>query len=118
MRLIEQWFQMAALAIEALGVAVIILGALMSLAAFLARWRRAGDVAGPYQSFRAELGRAILLGLEFLVAADIIATVSADATLRGVAILAAIVLIRTFLSFTIEMEITGRSPWTREERER
>lgn len=114
--MIEPWFDRAALAIEAVGVAIIVLGAAMSLAVFLVRWWRTRQLDQPYQSVRADLGRAILLGLEFLVAADIIATVSADATLEGVAILAAIVAVRTFLSVTIELEITGRWPWQKEDR--
>jgi uncharacterized membrane protein len=64
-----------------------------------------------YQRFRQQLGRAILLGLELLVAADIIRTVAASPNLTSVAILAAIVLIRTFLSFSLEVETTGRWPW-------
>lgn len=118
MRMIEHGVAIAAMIIEGLGVAVIILGALLALAAFLLRWRRTGEVTAPYHSFRADLGRAILLGLEFLVAADIIATVSVGATPRGVAVLAAIVLIRTFLSVTIETEITGRLPWQKKQEDR
>lgn len=117
MPMMEPWFELGAVLIETVGVMVIILGVALSLAAFLLRWLRSDNVTQPYQSFRAELGRAILLGLEFMVAADIIATVSVDATLGGVAILAAIVAVRTFLSFTIEMEITGRWPWQKEDRQ-
>ncbi len=61
--------------------------------------------------FRRSLGRAILLGLELLVAADIIKTVAISPTLESVAVLGGIVLIRTFLSFSLELEITGRWPW-------
>jgi uncharacterized membrane protein len=57
------------------------------------------------------LGQAILLGLEFLVAADIIGTVAVDPTFRNVGILGAVVAIRTFLSFALEVEIQGRWPW-------
>lgn len=73
--------------------------------------RQAGDdaVAG----FRSELGRSILLGLEFLVAADIINTVAVEPTLGSLAVLGGIVLIRTFLSFSLEVEIEGRWPWQR-----
>ena len=63
--------------------------------------------------FRSSLGRAILLGLEFLVAADIINTVAVTPTLLSVAVLAGIVIIRTFLSFSLEVEIEGRWPWQR-----
>ena len=64
-----------------------------------------------YRRFRQQLGRAILLGLELLVAGDIVRTVAASPSLTSVAILAAIVLIRTFLSFSLEVETTGRWPW-------
>lgn len=102
---------LAAQALEATGMAVILLGALVSLVVFLGRWWRQRRFTAPYHQFRAELGRGILLGLELLVGADIIATVTLDPTLRDVAVLAAVVAVRTFLSFTLEMEITGRWPW-------
>jgi uncharacterized membrane protein len=66
-----------------------------------------------YQRFRQEVGRAILLGLELLVAADIIRTVAISPTLASVAILSGIVLVRTFLSFSLEVELTGTWPWQR-----
>lgn len=66
-----------------------------------------------YRTFRQEVGRAILLGLELLVAADIIRTVAVSPTLESVAVLAAIVLVRTLLSFSLEVELTGRWPWQR-----
>lgn len=68
---------------------------------------------GSYRAFRQDLGRAILLGLELLVGADIIRTVSEIPTLEKVLVLAIIVLIRTFLSFTLEVELEGRWPWQR-----
>lgn len=64
--------------------------------------------------FRSNLGEAILLGLEFLVAADIINTIAIEPTLQSLAVLAGIVIIRTFLSFSLEVEIKGRWPWQRE----
>ncbi len=92
------------------GVAAMVLGAL--LAGGLLAVRRAGLAPGEaYRRFRLNLGRAILLGLEFLVAADIIRTVSEEPTLRGVLVLGLIVLIRTFLSFTLTVELEGRWPW-------
>jgi uncharacterized membrane protein len=95
--------------IDAIGVAVIAIGTLISAAGAVARWRRnTGDV---YRVFRQQLGRSILLGLEFLVAADIIRTVAVTPDARSVAVLAGIVLIRTFLSFSLELEVTGYWPW-------
>ena len=75
--------------------------------------RGAREMAGSrlYEWYRQTLARAILLGLEFLVAADIINTVAVDPSFRSVGVLGMIVLVRTFLSFTLELEITGRWPW-------
>ena len=96
-------------AIDAVGVAVIALGALISAVAAVMRLQaRTPDV---YRWFREQLGRSILLGLEFLVAADIIRTVAVTPDARSVAILAGIVLIRTFLSFSLQLEVTGYWPW-------
>jgi hypothetical protein len=95
--------------IDAVGVAVIAVGALISAAGAVPRLRhRTGDV---YRVFRQQLGRSILLGLEFLVAADIIRTVAVTPDARSVAVLGGIVLIRTFLSFSLELEVTGYWPW-------
>ncbi len=97
--------------IEAVGIAVIVGGALLATIAFLRRLARREGFANTYQWYRASLGRAILLGLEFLVAADIIGTVAVDPTFRNLSVLGLIVLIRTFLSFSLEVEISGRFPW-------
>ncbi|WP_149955921.1 DUF1622 domain-containing protein [Zafaria cholistanensis] len=97
-------------AVDIAGVAAIVIGAAVATlqaAAALAR-RRGGDTYGTY---RRRLGRSILLGLELLVAADIIRTVAVAPTFDSVGVLALIVLIRTFLSFSLELEITGRWPW-------
>lgn len=95
-------------AIDAVGVSVIAIGALISAAGAVVRLRR-GEPA--YRPFRQQLGSSILLGLEFLVAADIIRTVAVTPEPKSVAVLAGIVLIRTFLSFSLELEITGYWPW-------
>ncbi|MEO5901385.1 MAG: DUF1622 domain-containing protein [Ilumatobacteraceae bacterium] len=94
-------------AIDAVGVAAIVLGAAASFVGVALR-RAEGD---PYRRFRRQLGRSILLGLELLVAADIIRTVAVKPTLERIAVLAGIVAIRTFLSFSLELEITGSWPW-------
>ena len=95
--------------IDAAGVAIIVVGAAIGFVASAVRLsRRETDV---YRRFRQQLSRAILLGLELLVAGDIVRTVAASPSLTSVAILAAIVLIRTFLSFSLEVETTGRWPW-------
>jgi uncharacterized membrane protein len=96
-------------AIDAIGVAVIAGGAL--LAVFMTFGRMRQQDGGAYEFFRRRLGRAILLGLEFLVAADIIRTVAVTPTGESVAVLGGIVLIRTFLSFSLQLEMTGAWPW-------
>lgn len=93
--------------IDGVGVAVIAVGALISAAGVIPRLK----TGTAYKVFREQLGRSILLGLEFLVAADIIRTVAVTPDARSVAVLAGIVLIRTFLSFSLELEVTGYWPW-------
>lgn len=102
-------------AIDAIGVAVIALGALIAAAGVVPNLRRKTGTV--YRDFREQLGRSILLGLEFLVAADIIRTVAITPDARSVAVLAGIVLIRTLLSFSLEVEITGRWPWQKDRKE-
>jgi uncharacterized membrane protein len=95
--------------VDAAGVGIVVVGVVVATAlAVVMRLRRR---QGAYESYRRLLGRSILLGLEFLVAADIIRTVAVAPTFRSVGVLAVIVLIRTFLSFALELEITGRWPW-------
>ncbi len=97
--------------IEIVGICIIVVGAAMASAVFLREWIRQQTFLEAYRRYRERLGQAILLGLEFLVAADIIGTVAVDPTFRNVGILGAIVTIRTFLSFALEVEIQGRWPW-------
>jgi uncharacterized membrane protein len=99
--------------LELAGVAIIAVGALATLLMFLYRFARRAELVEAFAAFRSSFGRAILLGLEFLIAADIINTVAVRPTLESVAVLAGIVLIRTFLSFSLELEIEGRWPWQR-----
>jgi uncharacterized membrane protein len=94
--------------VDVIGVAVILSGALAAAVTLL---RGHGDGHERYVTYRRRLGRSILLGLEFLIAGDIIRTVAIEPTVQGVGVLAAIVLVRTFLSFSLELEITGRWPW-------
>ncbi|MCP3053552.1 DUF1622 domain-containing protein [Aurantimonas marianensis] len=98
--------------IEVVGIIVIVIGTIVATVTFL-RDRTAGNVSDSFHRFRSGLGRAILLGLEFLVAADIINTVAIEPTMESVLVLGGIVLIRTFLSFSLEVEIEGRWPWRR-----
>jgi uncharacterized membrane protein len=98
-------------AIDAVGVLVIVVGTLLATGRFL--FRRQEEAGNAYRLYRQSLGRAILLGLEFLVAGDIIRTVAVAPTLDNVLILGLIVLIRTFLSMALQLEVDGRWPWQR-----
>ncbi len=103
---------------DAAGVAVIVAGlvwvSLLNASRLTTVSRLAApDRAGLYQAYRRGLGKVILLGLELLVAADIVRTVAVAPTLQGVAVLGLIVLVRTFLSFSLEVELYGRWPWNR-----
>lgn len=93
---------------DAVGVAVIALGALISVAGAATKLGKKVDV---YTPLRRQLGASILLGLEFLVAADIIRTVAVTPDIRSVMVLGVIVLIRTFLSYSLQLEVTGYWPW-------
>ena len=107
-RELMDWIGMA---IDAIGVLLIVFGALIATWRFL--FRRQEGQAKSYQVYRQDLGRAILLGLEFLVAGDIIRTVVVSPTLDNVVVLGLIVLIRTFLSMALQLEVEGRWPWQR-----
>jgi uncharacterized membrane protein len=98
--------------LDGAGVTAIVIGSVGAAVQAVARLRRREP--DNYRRFRQQLGRSILLGLELLVAADIIRTVAVTPTLTSVAVLAGIVLIRTLLSFSLELEITGRWPWQKQ----
>src|SRR6266487_3671427 len=97
---------------EAFGVAVLILGLAWSVIVATRTWRAAGGRRG-YRALRETFGGVLLLGLEILVAADLIRTVAVSPTLQSVAVLGLIVVIRTFLSFSLQIEIEGVPPWRR-----
>lgn len=111
--------RLAVLALELAGAVTILLGALVATAA-LARsyWVNRGEEI--LQAYRANLGRSILLGLEFLVAGDILKSLVIDPTLDDLVVLAGLILVRTFLSIALGVEINGHWPWqeTRLKRER
>jgi uncharacterized membrane protein len=113
----DEWFRPAldfiTRVIEVGGIAIIVLGILGASIAVLWQVLRGRSGSEAFNLYRSNLGRAILLGLEFLVAADIINTVAIEPSLESLLILGGIVLIRTFLSFSLEVEIEGRWPWER-----
>ena len=111
----EQLIVSAARLVELAGVAVLLLGALVAAGVFIRRVTKQVTFHEAYHGLRADLGRAILLGLELLVIADIIGTVAIKPTFQNLGVLAAIVAIRTLLSFTLELEVRGRWPWQRED---
>lgn len=102
--LVEKAFQLA-------GVLVLSVGAFVAVVWFVVAIVRHAGAPRPYEGLRQNLGRAILVGLEFLVAADIIRSVAIDPTFQSVGVLGLIVLIRTFLSWSLVVEITGAWPW-------
>ncbi len=99
------------LAIDATGVAAIVVGGVVSLWVFGVHLTRQRDAFQAWRHSRQVLARSILLGLEFLVAADIVRTVAITPTFNSVGVLGLIVVIRTFLSLTLEVETEGRWPW-------
>jgi uncharacterized membrane protein len=109
--IIEIFAEFSAAIMEVLGISVILLVAVYSLIRWALESFQHNEAGIRFNQVRQRLGSGILLGLEFLVAADIIYTVAVELTFKTVGVLAIIVLIRTFLSFTIEAEITGYWPW-------
>ncbi|MFI5261742.1 MAG: DUF1622 domain-containing protein [Candidatus Limnocylindrales bacterium] len=105
-------FEVVAQAVETVGVFILAFGSLAAFVPFL-RAAAAGDPRSAYRPLRNDLGRAILLGLEILIVADIVQTITVDLTLLNAATLGVIVLVRTFLSFSLEIELEGVPPWRR-----
>ncbi len=99
------------------GVVILVVGSLAALLHAALSYRRVGGV-GAYELARRNVGRAILLGLEFLIIADIVLTITVDTTLESALALGLIVLVRTFLSFSLEVELEGTLPWRRAPAER
>jgi uncharacterized membrane protein len=108
---ITEWIELAALAIELIAVAIIAGAIIYAISLYLFQSILRPDKEGQYQQLKVRLGKALLLGLEILVAADIIRTVALEATLESVIVLGLLVLIRTFLSWALVVEIEGRWPW-------
>ena len=100
-------------ALELAGVAIIVGGIVLATLRFIRDGVRTNDWQSVFPHYRSNIGRGILLGLELLVGADIISTITAPLTFESVGLLAGIVLIRTFLSFSLETEIEGCWPWQR-----
>ncbi len=99
------------LAVDGVGVAVIVLGIVVAASRFVGGLAAHSAFDASYRQLRQSIGRGILLGLELLVAGDIIRTVAITPTFTSIGVVAMIVAIRTFLSFSLEVELTGRWPW-------
>ena len=107
----DQSIKWVAVGIESIAIGIIVAGAITTTLIFLVQVIKEGALDKCYRTFRSDFGKAILLGLEFLIASDIVGTVAIGPTFRDLGILALLVVIRTFLSFSLELEITGRWPW-------
>lgn len=107
MELLSEVIKVSGLILEMVGAAIIGIGTIGSLLSVVS----VKTSARQFGTLRRRVGKAILLGLEFLIAADIIRTVAVSPNLAGLAVLAGIVAIRTFLSFALEVEMAGRWPW-------
>jgi len=100
-------------AFEVAGVAVIVIGSILAIGRYVVTLIRFRDGPAAFRGLRLYLGRSIVLGLELLVAADIIRSVAIEPTFASVGVLGLIVLVRTFLSWSLEVEINGEWPWQR-----
>ena len=105
-------FEKFALAVEAAAIAVIILGIVIATGHYIFKLIRKQDAIETFDSYRDALARTLLLSLEFLVAADIVRTVAIDErSFADIGVLGLIILVRTFLGWALEVELTGRWPW-------
>ncbi|HZQ10508.1 MAG TPA: DUF1622 domain-containing protein [Anaerolineae bacterium] len=105
------WIEFASRLIESLAIVIIVGAILYGLIRYLIDWFRSGERGEAYHGFKVRLGNGLLLGLEILVAADVIRTVALEPTLTNVIVLGLLVVIRTFLSWSLVVEIEGRWPW-------
>jgi uncharacterized membrane protein len=108
----EQALDLVVRGFEAFGVGILVVGSLVGIVGY-ARDVRRMDRTKAYVRLRANIGRTILLGLEVLIVADIVLTVAIDSTIESAVTLGIIVLVRTFLSFSLEIELDGVVPWRR-----
>jgi uncharacterized membrane protein len=108
----RQLMEIVGTAVDGVGVFIVAAGAVVATVRLLVH--RAHKTGNYYSFYRQDIGRAILLGLEFLIAGDIIRTVVVAPTIQNVLVLGLIVLIRTFLSLSLQLEIEGRLPWRRD----
>jgi len=111
------WIEIAALIIEVLAVVIILVSILYALFHFSFNKLFRDDGDNHYRELKVQLGRSLMLGLEVLVAADVVRTVALEATLESIAVLGLLVFIRTFLSWSLVVEVEGHWPWQGEQRQ-
>ncbi len=109
----EETIHDAVKVVEAVGASIMVFGGLVVFAIYVPRMLNPATRPGSYQALRRQLGRCILLGLEVLIVADIVLTIIVEQTIESVVVLGVIVLVRTFLSFSLEVEMDGMWPWNR-----
>ena len=110
---IKHTIELIGSAFELAGVAVLVIGSILAFVRFIVSLIRLRDGPAAYRHLRLYLGRSIVVGLELLIAADIVRSVVIDPTFTSVGVLGLIVLVRTFLSWSLEVEINGEWPWQR-----
>jgi uncharacterized membrane protein len=103
------WIAIAAISIEALAIAIMVGFIAIATVRWLIHMSQIGEAA--YERYRVAVGKSLMVGLELLIGADIIRTVALDSSLNNIAILSALVVVRTFLSWTLTVEVDGRWPW-------
>jgi uncharacterized membrane protein len=106
---IREWIELAAQGIETLAVGIMVAFIIVGTSRWI--FHSAKKIEGTYERYRVVLGKTLLVGLELLVAADIIRTVALDLTLRNIALLGSLVVVRTFLGWTLTVEVEGHWPW-------
>ena len=104
------WIHLVGICIEVFGVFIIVAG-IVGSTLLCVHWRQQSR---PYDEYKIRIGRSLLLGLEVLVAADIVKTIAIELTFTSLGLLAGLVVVRTFLSWTLVLEIEGRWPWRRQ----
>lgn len=107
----KQFLELARVSFELVGVGILIVGTVLAFIVYVVDQARLKDTSTAYRNLRRNLGKAILIGLEVLIAADIIGSVAIDPTLISISVLGLIVFVRTFLSWSLEVEINGEWPW-------
>jgi uncharacterized membrane protein len=111
----EEWMEGVVHGFEIVGVAILVIGSIAALGGYALALAR-GHRDGAFERVRQGVGRAILLGLEVLIIADIVLTITVEATVESALTLGLVVLVRTFLSFSLEIELEGALPWRRARR--